>query len=496
MTRLSRLLFLLCFSLPAAANAAIEMQLSAGLGGQAVAGRSTELKVRIFANSPVVAELQINDADGFFSAPVTLDAQTEKSIWFPVTPEPTGPLKVRLLSNSGEIIEKELVFEHGNAPLTIISRSVPASRSHGGLRQTPGVRPVIIPPESLPRSLQGYAGIHAIVTDVGSLSSLTIEQYRAFANYLSACNILLLSAASTAVLERVRGLSGCGGKFVQSYRTLAEVSRLLQTLDSKRSVKPPSAQSLLPLQLPLFQASMTTPLILYLAGYIFLMALLSWRMKKSQYLLILPVVAALAGILAWSGSGSARLLSWAETRSGDSHLRVSSLLLLGGDRRGENRLTYDADISISPFGDNTRYKRARKPDKDARRELSAYTSLLTPAAYQLSSVGRHAPAFTLQLKQGLPELVYHAEKTTNQARLLWRGYTYRVPPLAKGESWNPHETQKQISLSAEEKLLQRHLQHDLPALLLPFTPGLPGVAAARLQNQGWLVIRHSPEQIL
>jgi hypothetical protein len=252
----------------------------------------------------------------------------------------------------------------------------------------------------------------------------------------------------------------------------------------------------LALQLPAFQDSMVTSLSLYLAGYIALMALLGWQMQKTNYLLILPVIAAGAGILAWTGGGSARMISWAETQSNDSHLRVSGLLLLGGDRRGENSLVHDAAVSISPVGNlfsgKTEHYRSRRLEQHSRRELSVHTAMLAPVAYQLTGVSRRAPAFTLLLKQGVPELVYHAESAVNQARLLWQGYTYRVPPLAKGESWHPHETVKQLAQSAETKLLQRHLEFASPALLLPFALDPRSLAAADIQGQGWLVIRHDP----
>ena len=496
MTRFSRLLLLLWVSLPAAGNSVIEMNLTAGLGGQAVVGHSTEIKISLFATSTLVGELQIRDANGYISIPVSIDGGTEKQLWLSVNPEPLSPLQVRLLSNTGETIEKELIFEHGHTPITIISRPVAVNRSRGSYQQAAGIRPVIILPESLPHSLQAYAGIHAIVTDAVSLSNLSTRQYHAFADYLSGCNILLLSDASPAVLERVRKLSGCGGKFIQSYQTLAQVTPLLQELDLQPSVKLPTAQNLLSLQLPLFQNEMVTSLTLYLAGYIVFMALVNWRMKKTHYLIILPVIAAGAGILAWTGSGSAQLITWAETQSSDSHLRLSSLLLMGGDRRGENRVTLDPDVSISSFDNKTQQHQIRILNERAQRELSARTVLLTPVGYQLSNVNRHKPAFRLQLKQGRPVLTFHAETAFSQARLLWQGYTYNVPVLAKGESWFPHETQKQRHSSAEEILLQRHLEFDSPALLLPFTPNLHGVTAAHIQSNGWLVVRHEPEQTL
>ncbi len=495
MTCLRRLSLLLWLSLPAYGSSAIEMELTAGLGGQAVVGLSSEIKIRLYAASTTAVELKIIDTNVSTTVPVTLAEQTEKLLWLAVTPSTKSPIQVRLLASSGEVIEKELFFEHRQTPITLISSSIQAYQVHNSHQQSSGIRPVIISPGNLPHKSQAYAGVLAVVTDAASLSSLSSDQYHAFGNYIGACNILLLSDASAVVLEDVRKLSGCGGRFIQSYQTLAQIPLLLTKLKSQRNAKLPSTQDMMSLQRETFQSRMVTSLSYYLSGYIILMALFYWRMNKTHYLLVLPVITACAGALVWNGNGSSQLLSWAETESGDIHSRVSSLLLVGGDRRGENRVTLAADIDLSNADRDTQQSHLRHIGQGSLRELSAQTQLLSPQVYQLSSVSRQVAPFTLQLKQGRPELVLQAESAIDRARLLWQGFTYDVPALTKGEVWQPNETQKKDSVSAEEKLLHRRLQFDAPALLLPFIPD-QGVGADNIRNTGWLVIRHRPEQML
>jgi len=488
MPRIYWLLLLIGFTQPAAGNPELQMELTAGLGGQIVNGRSSEIGIRLFAGNTTHAELQFNDGNGDTSIAVTIEAQSTKRLWVAVNPEPPGPLVVRLVSSEGEVIESELELAYGDTPITIVSRHVSADQPRASHPAVSAIRPVVISSDSFPRNFQAYAGVTAMITDLASLSGLSSEQYRALANYLASCNVLLVSTTKPATLEQLRQLSGCGGHFVRGYQALEQIPALLQTLAAERRLKSPSTQSMLSLQQPAFRDQMASSLTLYLAGYIVFVALVNWRMSKTQYLLILPIIIAAAGILAWSGSGTIRSMSWIEAQSGDSHSRISTLLLLGGDRRGKVSVSVDGDAALSLFGDGSQSSLIRYSEQDGRHLLSADADLLRPLAWRLDRVGRQSLPYTLQLRQGQPEVILRGQSSTNQAILLWRGYTYRLPQLETGESWHPHESQKQLALSAPEKLLQRYLQHESPALLLPHAPRQENFTGPA-QDRGWLVIR-------
>jgi hypothetical protein len=494
MRRFNWLLLLACIALPAAGSTELSMELTAGLGGQVVSGRSSELGIRLFAGSATRVELQFSDRNGDTTIPVTLDAHNEKRLWIPVSPAARGPLQVRLLTDAGEVVESELRFAQDDTPITIVSRALSATRFPVSSAAT-GIRPVVIAPDGFPHSFQAYAGVAAMVTDLASLSGLSTDQYRAFAKYLGGCNLLLVSAASKALLQQLRELAGCGGRFISGYEDLEQVPALLQTLAAARGLQSPSAQNLSSLLAPGWRDEMATSLTLYLAGYIVFIALINWRMKKIQYLLLLPVAVAVAGVLAWSGNGASRSVSWVEAQSGDSHASVTTLLQLGGDRRGGSSAAIDDDAALSRFGGGPPVASIRYAQPQGRRLLSVQTTLLEPAAWRMLGVRRQALPYSLQMRQGVPEVVRRTDPATDRATLMWQGYTYPVPELAKGESWRPHETRKLPALSAAEKLLQRYLQPESPALLLPFTSRLETLAA-QVQDHGFVVIRYDPGQTL
>ncbi|MDX2475799.1 MAG: hypothetical protein QNL05_00360 [Gammaproteobacteria bacterium] len=470
------------------------MELKAGLGGRVVTGQTSEVKIHLFATRPVTGELEISDANGLTIFPVQLDERREKTLWLPVTAKISRPVEIKLITNRGEVIEKKLSYEHGRTSLTLISRTIPAEQTFNSFHQATGITPVILSAAGLPHIPQAYAGVNAIVSDPQSMSSLSQDQYHALAYYLSRCNIMLLSGANHTVLKDLQSISGCGGRFIQSYQNLSQVRPMLLKLSAKRPPKTPAAQDLMPLRQPPFQQQMITSISLYLGGYIFFFTLVSWRVKKTHYLLLVPALVTAAGILIWTGEGSHHQISWAETESGDNYNKLSSLLMLGGNRRGENRVTIDTKTRVSNFiGESQTPSIHYLQDADLRK-LSGFTHLLSPQAYHLTSSSRQLPRFQLSIKEGQPEVIFLGEKSSAKTRLLWRGHTYKVPVLSRDERWQPEKTQAQDPVSLAERLLNRHLAFADPALLLPFSPELAEADKSNIQTTGWQVIRHNPEQ--
>lgn len=477
------------------------MKARTGLGGQAVSALTSEIKIHLFASRPIQGELEIIDANGLTRLPVQLDEHREKTFWLPVTAKRFKPVEVRLTTNRGNVVEKKLLFELSRSALTLISSAIPSGQTQidqtlNSYHQETGLTPVILSAAGLPHIPQAYAGVESIITDALSLSSLSPEQYHALAYYLSQCNIMLLSGANKTVLNELQSISGCNGRFIQSYENLSQVRPMLLKLRAKRPPKAPAPQDLMSIQQPAFQQQMITSIALYLAGYIVFFSLVSWRMKKTHYLLPLPVLFAAAGSLIWTGEGSHHLISWAETESGNNYNKVSSLLMLGGDRRGENKVTIGAETRLSNFTSESQYPDIRYLQQLDQRKLSGFTHLLSPQFYQLTSSTSQLPQFLLTISKGLPKVIFLGEKSSVETRLLWRGHSYKVPALSRDEHWQPETTLAQEPRSQAERLLNRHLAFGDPALLLPFSPESTEARNRNIKTTGWLVIRHNPEQVL
>ena len=473
-------------SLPATGLAELRMQLVAGLGGQAVEGRTTEFRLRLQASRATRAELHYRDRNGTTSLSIELPAQRELDLWLPLNPPESSAVEVSLQADNMDAVIRHLNFARASVPLTIITHSVSAYAQGPGYAPQAGIRPVILAPQSLPRTAQAYAAVTAMVTDLASISELSTRQHRAFATYLGACKILLLAGAAPEILAQLRKLAGCGGRFVQVYESLSQVAPLLHTLSTESGFQQPSGSELLALDDPSLRSSTATSLGIFLAGYVVFMALVNWRLQQTRYLLLLPLIAAGAGLLAWSGDGDSRSISWLVAQSGDNHARMASLVLLGGDRRGESRALIGANESLTT--NHRGAARIRYLDDQSSRELSTSGDLLRPSIYRLDGVRRQSLPYRLRMQRGIPELAARREAPGERARLLWRGYTYAVPLLTKGETWQPDDQRRQPPRKPEEKLLNRYLDHDSPAVLLPIDPA----ALADQRNRGWLVIRPEP----
>ena len=485
-------LLLMLLTLPASGGDSIEMNLKAGLNGRAVTGEATEIEIRLFASSPINGELEILDSNGLTTLPVQLDERQEKTWWIPVTPRALRPVNIKLITTQGQVIEKAQGFEHSRTLLTLISSTIPVGvTTFSGHQQSSEIVPVILSTIALPHNTQAYASVGAIVTDAQSLSQLAQDQYHALSQYLNRCGILLVATTDKTALERVRNISGCSGHFVDTYEDLSEVTSALLSLNTKHPLKLPPAQELLSLQQTAFQQRMITSLSYYLGGYILFIALVTWRMKKTPYLLLLPALVAGSGALAWSGAGGHQLITWSEIMSGDDYARVSSVLQLGGDRQGRNSITLGPDIQLSDIGDSPQSS-IRYQDDGAHRVLSVYTHLLTPHASKLASVTSYSAPFSLTLENGYPRVMLQAETFPAETRLLWRGRSYSVPMMVQGKSWQPVEATGNQPETAAEKLLNRRLSFGDPALLLPSSAGALDNSESDTQTMGWLVIRHDP----
>jgi hypothetical protein len=489
---LIRSLILALISLPVTSDPVIDLKLKAGLGAQAVTGRTTELEIRLFTTTPFDGELQILDYNGLSTLPIYLEERKQQSIWLPVIPLPDGPIRVRLKSNGSDIQEHALAFEQSPSPLTIISGAIPGENNRDNyqwLEGLEGTTPAIISTLSLPHTPQAYDSVDAVIAKASLLTGLSHNQYSALGSYLKGCGIMLLSAEMKSVLERLRDVSGCSGKFVQRYDNLSQIPTLLLELMKQRLPPPPSPHEMVSLQNTSMQSATVKTISLYLGGYLVFIALMTWRGKRLHYLMLIPLLVAGAAILVWSGKGSHRVITWAESQSGNSHTRVSSLLLLGGNRRGESRIKLQSDARLINLTGTSRHSGILYQDLDSEPVLYGHTDLLVPQTYLLSSVWKLSPQFRITIQDGIPEIVFLGKGSPEDTRLLWRGQAYSIPNLTIEDRWRPDASQGQPPENNEERLLNRRLAYDDPALLLPFTPDLPVLSGSEVKNRGWLVIR-------
>jgi len=482
-TKVHLILILLCLlSLAADAKPPLTMEVSAGLGGFYAANQSSEIKIELFSSSVLNAQLEIRDSTGQIIIPLQLDEYQKKILWLPVNPLPNKTIHIQLKSSTQTIFKKTLQFELSPEPLHIISSTLLPDNSLAN------IKPVILAATELPHQTQAYNSISAIISEQKILSALSPAQYHALSYYLGQCGILLLSTENPQLIKDLQSIAGCQGYFVRNYQQLAQTTALLSRLTAQSPPKLPGQQELSTLQKNTIKQKMTHSLTYYLSAYIFLMALLSWKIKKTVYLLFLPVITAAVGILIWTGATSHQLISWTETQSGSHYSKSSALLLLGGERLGSGKITIGIENTISNPQPYRQIPEIQYDLKNKQQSLQIISPLLHTQSYLLSSVNTLSAAFTIELIEQTPLVKCQTDNFPANSRLLWRGQIYTIPELAKEQSWQPDPAQGYYPSSAEERLLSRRLAFNATAILIP--------KENNSQSISWLVIRTAARELL
>jgi hypothetical protein len=469
-----------------------EMELKAGLAGQIVAGGTGELEIRLFASRPFHGDLVLEDANGTTRLPVHLDERKVRTIHLPVRPGHLKSVGAKLLSEQGVVTSRDLGFEQRGEPLTLIASSIPSYQAFDSHRESHGITPLILAADGLPHLPQTYESVAALVMDPQTLSRLSADQYRSLADYLGRCGVLLLRDMEEASLRKLQGIAGCQGRLIETFDSLSQIPPTLQRLGGISPLKPPALTDLLTLQATENQHRIMLTITLYLLGYLLLTALAVWRLQKTQLLLLLPFLAAGAAALVWNGPSQWTLISWSEMESGDSHMRTSSLLIQEGDKRGENNLELDKWVPLRlPMGDSSGSSIQYMEQGDSRR-LTGFTPLLVQQHYQLFTLSQHTPGLLLSMQTGSPEIIVGQRGETTQAKLIWHGQAFDLPPLSAGARWQPDQNRGRAPTAAAELLLSRRLAFEDTALLLPSKAMLNGLLLHATQSIGWLVIRPAP----
>lgn len=472
------------------------MDIRAGLGGQAIDGLASELEISLFSSQSFTGEVEITDGLGRTVIPVQIDEQKLNSRWLAVTPDRHQPIQVNLVINGNRVLSKQLTFEVNKNPFSIISSSIPRSQTLDKLQYSNSNTPLILPSMGLPHTIPATAGVAAIVTEPESLASLTDAQYNALNHYLERCGFMLVTAAQGSMLKRLKNISGCNGRFVQVFDDITQIPALLDRMQSQRPPGLPSASDLLSLQPTDLKQQMVPTITIFLGAYILLILLISLRLKNLNYLFLLPVFASIAGIIAWSGQGSQQMISWAETESGDNQVRVSSLLLSGGNRQGNSSINIGSEIHVLKLN-----KDSQRPDfsyskQASYRVMQVKTHLLRPHSLELKYVSHVESPFLLKLENNIPKIIFQGSQPEQNCLLLWQGHTYEIPTLIQGSVWQPEPGSGRQPGTAMERLLNRHLNYDSAALLLPYESAPAHTGTPTMKPAGWLVIRHDQGQLL
>ena len=486
-----KLLILLLPACLVEAGSTFEFKVAESLYGKFRQGDSTEIRVDIASPRASSAELIIDDWNGETIYHLQLDEQQKKTLWLGVTPKQNGTLTATLTPGQSESIAESMSFSPLDSLIVLVSINPKENDWDDNVsKQTDPSTVLLTTANGFPHTIQGYMAVGSIVTDLQTLTKLDEQQSKALGAHLAACGILLLDDAAPRVLEGLAAQAGCGGRFVKGFASLNEVPSLQQQLAAQLPAKLPDIEELIQLT----PAPGHLWIVFYLATYLLLMALLTAISSRPVLLLLLPLLTAGAGIIAWYGKGQQYLIIWAETEGGDTHARYSALLSTGGDRRGLQTSIFSQDANLRRNHHSAIGQPIRHDVHDGTRQLSNPTTLFSPEIVQLEGLIRNTDGFGVNLSMidDRPRVSNQSHESSPPGYLVWHNRSFQIPPLPPEEAWRP-ETSGNPPEDPAIQLLSRRTPYGEAALLYPMPMDSSHIAPSATRSSGWLIIHPAPE---
>jgi len=472
---------LLLMLLPPAPHTAAAEGVRAGFtpawGGRFFPGQESEIAVRLLSGSSGPFELLIRGGDIPVRYRGRFSADTPLRIWIPLRPRP-GQAIDAILTRPGN--DTPLTFRP--PPFTAVSTRLRVSTDPTEAKSAGGPTPplLVTEPGALPRTSSGYGPVQHLSIRASQLTSLDPEQVTALGHFIQNCGNLQVSGASATLLQRLRGISGCNGRFVQQSGQPVPMTHLppLPGADLLRGLNRRPAMNRI--RLP----------ALLLASHLLLLSLLALYRRRPLLPLAATGLACLALLLLWPRQHAAtRLINWAELESGAAAARFSALLIVDGKTDSEHELPVPARLGLphAPKGGGLSFVLdAQQPMQE---QLLIHTRPFSRQWYLFHGATPIQTGLRLNLTATGPTVHNSGDTPTSAAMLGWNDEVHQVPPLRPAERWHPTELSRLPGHTPLRSLLRSRSSGDQPALLLPWNPADLGPTGTSLPGLGWLLIR-------
>lgn len=443
-------------------------------GGRFAEGRSTEIAV--WLSSPAGGEVRIlsTGTKGSLEYSAAVEADRPHLATLPASPGPDGRLEVTATLPNGLLLSKEVRFLPQRERFVV---EIVWEAMRTGIGETDFLR---LTADALPRSAAGYGPLAALVLHTRVLASLDADQTTALSTYLEACRPLGLAEVSPEVLERVRAIAGCSGRYV----TAAPPNR-------DTPISPAALPDSLPTPPRLQELSATSRhtqpdrTALLLLPYPILLLASAGSRRPGAWLLLIPAGATL--ILAWVLPMSvtpARAATWAEMDAGESSYRFVSLLDLAGNGHAQAPLRLPAGTGVLWAADSGPLEQ-RISDSTGTIELALPSSMLQHRRYRLEGTRPSAVSVGLEGIGTGVRLTNRGSEATPAGWLSWHGKTSPVPPLPPGSTHM--QSLDAPKVEAPFAGLGSLAATQGPVLVLPASHS--AISDSRLEETAWLAIR-------
>lgn len=345
---------------------------------------------------------------------------------------------------------------------------------------------------SLPHIAEAYLQIGALAVDSPAIAALDSDQLRSLLEYVGACGRILLIDVSTAVADIFRNRAACNGRFLKVLGEQENPVIVFNGLIDQEDWLPPSGRQLESLANDARNVSFSlTPLIIFWAGYLFLLVVLLIRPRARFAALAFSVTGTLLVVAIWPAATSSTFVAWAEMTSNESSARYVGLQRYSAARHGTFVLPGDNFGGHSKSYSGGDFSLAFDTVTDQRHILWNAAPFqqfdhLTRGSFPVDTT------LQLQSNAGSANVCNTGGSATAPMYVQWAGSLYALPSIAAGASWSTVDrTPLTIGAGLAPELqlfLDRSTGH--PLTLLQSLP----VPAAAPHDRAWLLQYHHYRQ--
>lgn len=463
-----------------ATAAPLQFEVTSAWDGWSRPGRVTEARVILRSQEPVSAELTVTSGEPVVQSTVQLAPGEQARLSIPV--QANERITAVVASAGMKPERREIGLSLAEAPLLAwVAPAVPA-------QPPPGFHVIAFDTAALPENAGAYSSIDALVIERAMISALTERQLGALLSFLAGCGRTVMISDTPAAAGMLQGAVGCGGRnFAEAASPGAALASLNVILDSAGS-DVPNATSLATLgghELDAWYLAVAVVAIGMAA-----MALAGIFTSSLVTAILLPALATLAGL--WfmqSRPVDARLLVWAEARSGDRLAQYGGLQRAMSSRRGDFDVPVLA-VLANPHSCNVGKPKTWAWDAQAQRyasarfagRLFANASLCYSGSFPVTrdAVAQTSAAGHLELRNAGPAAL-------PRGALVRDGRLYLLPPLAPGAvlALDPGPGLQPADVIEREAIARTPF--DRLAILWPLD--LQSVDKAPPNGQAWLLLQ-------
>jgi len=306
----------LCCLSQAKAEPRVELTAAPAWKGWTRPGRTTEIDVRLSADSAVRASLDVVAARQ--STGATVELQPGRVARLQIAVSSAAAVDVEARAPSAPPVRRGVSLALSESPLLGVAV---ASDERVALD---GFHALALAADDLPRNGSAYASVDALIVDAPTLAALDQRQLAALVTYAADCGRLVLINTDQRVRRLLEDAGGCGGRFTMQAESLAEATSMLTAslATSLPAVLSPGSIGELARPSPAAWNAVAVSLAVYFAA-----AVLALVFIPSLPAIVLTSALAIVGTLALLQGMSPRsqLIVWSEGESGTQLARYQAV---------------------------------------------------------------------------------------------------------------------------------------------------------------------------